>query len=177
MAAAVRMARLTLRPRPACPRGRVRPSSTSFSRATSAYSTGARNTEISEARDQSADDDDREGLLGVAADAGRHRRGQQTKTSDERRHQNRTQADEGSFVRGLKDVFCPSRRELVDERIQDHARLDAHAHERDETEPGRDAEVCAGQLEGQQTADRLGHENAEENDGREFQVAVEREQY
>ena len=81
------------------------------------------------------------------------------------------------------DASCVARHDvlafqpqLVDERVEDDARLDRDAHQRDEAEPRRHAEVRAGELERQQAADRHRHEHAEHDDQRELQVAVEREQ-
>ena len=66
--------------------------------------------------------------------------------------------------------------QLIDERVQDHARLHRDAHEGHEPEPGRHTEVRARQLQREQAAHRNRQQHAENDNERELHVAVEREQ-
>src|SRR5579862_147850 len=119
--------------------------------------------------------DNREGLLRVRADTGGKRGRQKAQAGDERRHHDRSQAQQRSFAGGGANIFI-FESQLVDIRNQDHSRFHRNAHQRQQPEYGRNAEGRVREFQRDQRAHRFGHYHSERDCHREFEIAVQREQ-
>src|SRR5579863_5119350 len=101
---------------------------------------------------EAADDHDGEGALGVRADGVGHGGGQQSEGGDEHGHHDGTKAEHGALDGRVFDRKAADAK-LVDVFEHDDAGLHGHAEQRQESDTGGDAEVGAGEQEGDQAAD------------------------
>src|SRR5271155_3553346 len=128
-----------------------------------------------QARDESGDDHDRERFLRVGTDAGGKRRGQQAQASDQRGHHDRTQAQQRSFARSGANVVI-LQAQLVDVRDENYGGLHRNAHQREQTEHGRNTEGRVRKFQRDERAHRLRHDHTQRDSHREFEIAIERKE-
>lgn len=124
---------------------------------------------------QSGHNHDCKWLLRVGADASGKRGGQKTKASYQRGHHDGAQSKQRRLARGRADihVFKPK---FIDVGNQDHGGFNGNAHQREQSQHGTYAEGRMRQLQGNQRADRFGHNHTERDRHGEFEIAIKREQ-
>ena len=96
-----------------------------------------------QARDQPGDDDDGEGLLRVAADAGGHGGGEQAEAGDERGHHDGTKAQQSGFARGFANGAAFEAK-FVDVADENDRGLHGNAEQREQAENAGHAEAVCG---------------------------------